>query len=223
MRFKNIKINKKVKIYDLLDKKNYIKFVLSITLISFLILLLFGIPFYTIASEGTKTIIKNIIYLFFTLLLPSLFFIFTFSYFFYFAYYAKADNIKGLIKSRYLPISDDEIKKLNINNLNDYLEFVDNFTKEKYILNEGYYYYILYLHDKHIEFMNELAEKEYNEDIIFIETHYINDNYFNRFCLLKKDKRIYFAFQSDNTKYYKPSYDIDYENKIYGDEIIYIE
>ena len=37
------------------------------------------------------------------------------------------------------------------------------------------------------------------------------------------DKRIYFAFQSDNTKYYKPSYDIDYENKIYGDEIIYIE
>lgn len=64
MRFKNIKINKKVKIYDLLDKKNYIKFVLSITLISFLILLLFGIPFYAIASEGTKTIIKNIIYLF---------------------------------------------------------------------------------------------------------------------------------------------------------------
>ena len=98
MRFKNIKINKKVKIYDLLDKKNYIKFVLSITLISFLILLLFGIPFYAIASEGTKTIIKNIIYLFFTLLLPSLFFIFAFSYFFYFAYYAKADNIKGLIK-----------------------------------------------------------------------------------------------------------------------------
>ena len=128
-----------------------------------------------------------------------------------------------MIKSRYLPIPDDEIKKLNINNLNDYLEFVDNFTKEKYILNERYYYYILYLHDKHIEFMNELAEKEYNEDIIFIETHYINDNYFNRFCLLKKDKRIYFAFQSDNTKYYKPSYDIDYEDKIYGDEIIYIE
>lgn len=95
--------------------------------------------------------------------------------------------------------------------------------QEKFIINKKPYPYLLYLHDKHIDFISKLAKKEYNEDIIFIRTNYINNNYFDRFCLFKKNEKIYFAFQNDNTKYSKSSYNIDYEYEIYGDEIIYIK
>lgn len=222
MKFKNIKLNKKVRIYDLLDQDEYIIFLILIILISFLIILVFGFCLYMIASEEIKKIIDNIAYFSFWFLL----FLFALSLLLFFLsniYYSVANNIKGLLKSRYLPISENEIKKLSINNLNDYLDFINNFMREKKIITKDPYNYLLYLHNKHIDFISKLVKKEYNQDIIFIRTDAVNNNLFNRFCLFKKDKKIYFAFQDNNTKYSKSSYNIDYEYDIYEAEIIYIK
>lgn len=222
MKFKNIKLNKKVRIYDLLDQDEYISFLILIILISFLIILVFGSCLYIIASEEIKKIIGNIAYFSFWFLL----FLFALSLLLFLLsniYYSVANNIKGLLKSRYLPISENEIKKLSINNLNDYLDFINNFMREKKIITKDPYNYLLYLHNKHIDFISKLVKKEYNKDIIFIRTDAVNNNLFNRFCLFKKDKKVYFAFQDNNTKYSKSSYNIDYEYDIYGAEIIYIK
>lgn len=222
MKFKNIKLNKKVRIYDLLDQDEYINFLILIILISFLIILMFGSCLYIIASEEIKKIIGNIAYFSFWFLL----FLFALSLLLFLLsniYYSVANNIKGLLKSRYLPISENEIKKLSINNLNDYLDFINNFMREKKIITKDPYNYLLYLHNKHIDFISKLVKKEYNKDIIFIRTDAVNNNLFNRFCLFKKDKKVYFAFQDNNTKYSKSSYNIDYEYDIYGAEIIYIK
>lgn len=222
MKFKNIKLNKKVRIYDLLDQDEYINFLILIILISFLIILVFGCCLYMIASEEIKKIIDNIAYFSFWFLL----FLFVLSLLLFLLsniYYSVANNIKGLLKSRYLPISENEIKKLSINNLNDYLDFINNFMREKKIITKDPYNYLLYLHNKHIDFISKLVKKEYNQDIIFIRTDAVNNNLFNRFCLFKKDKKIYFAFQDNNTKYSKSSYNIDYECDIYEAEIIYIK
>lgn len=102
-----------------------------------------------------------------------------------FLYYTLADDVKGLLRSRYLPTTYDEMKKLNINNLKDYLEFIDNIMKERVILKYDFYYYKLYLHDKNIEFIKELAKKEYNKEIILTQTYEINKNPLNRFCLFE--------------------------------------
>lgn len=222
MKFKNTKLNKKVKLYDLLDEERYIRLILSIIFASFMIFLLFGVYFYTIASKEIQTIINNILNCIFTILIPLSILIFAITYISINAYYLEADGIKGLLKSRYLPISDNEIQKLNINNLKNYLEFINDFTKEKIILKTKFYYYILYLHDKHIEFINELAKKEYNEEITFIRTNSVNDKYLDRFCLFKKNNKIYLAFQDDKMKYYKGNYNIPYHYDIYPEEIIYM-
>ena len=222
MKFKNIKLNKKVRIYDLLDQDEYISFLILIILISFLIILVFGSCLYMIASEEIKKIINNIAYFGFCFLL-FLFALFLLLFLLSNIYYSVANNIKGLLKSRYLPISENEIKKLSINNLNDYLDFINNFMREKKIITKDPYNYLLYLHNKNIDFISKLVKKEYNKDIIFIRTDAVNNNLFNRFCLFKKDKKIYFAFQDNNTKYSKSSYNIDYEYEIYGAEIIYIK
>lgn len=222
MKFKNIKLNKKVRIYDLLDQDEYINFLILTILISFLIILVFGVCLYMIASEEIKKIIDNIAYFGFWFLL----FLFALSLLLFLLsniYYSVANNIKGLLKSRYLPISENEIKKLSINNLNDYLDFINNFMREKKIITKDPYNYLLYLHNKHIDFISKLVKKEYNKDIIFIRTDAVNNNLFNRFCLFEKDKKIYFAFQDNNTKYSKSGYNIDYEYDIYGAEIIYIK
>lgn len=222
MKFKNIKLNKKVKLYDLLDEERYIRFILSIIFTSFIIFLLFGVYFYTIASKEIQTIINNILNFFFTVFVPLSLLILVITYISINGYYLEADRIKGLLKSRYLPISDDEIQKLNINNLKNYLEFINDFTKEKVLLKTKFYYYILYLHDKHIEFINELAKKEYNEEITFIRTSSVNDKYLDRFCLFKKNNKIYLAFQDDKMKYYKGNYDIPYHHDTYPEEITYM-
>ena len=222
MKFKNIKLNKKVKLYDLLDEERYIRFIISIIFTSFIIFLLLGVYFYTIASKEIQTIINNILNFFFTVFVPLSLLILVITYISINGYYLEADRIKGLLKSRYLPISDDEIQKLNINNLKNYLEFINNFTKEKVLLKTKFYYYILYLHDKHIEFINELAKKEYNEEITFIRTNSVNDKYLDRFCLFKKNNKIYLAFQDDKMKYYKGNYDISYHYDTYPEEITYM-
>ena len=141
-----------------------------------------------------------------------------------FLYYTLADDVKGLLRSRYLPTTYDEMKKLNINNLKDYLEFIDNIMKEKVILKYDFYYYKLYLHDKNIEFIKELAKKEYNKEIILTQTYEINKNSLNRFCLFERDENIYLAFRESNTSYQRGKYDIEsFLSMNNVEEIIYME
>lgn len=68
--------------------------------------------------------------------------------------------IVGLLKSRYLPVSDDEAKKININNVEDYFIFINKFMDNKIQLK-------LFLNKKHIDYIAELARVNNAETVIF--------------------------------------------------------
>ena len=189
MKFNGAKLKKKVKIHDLLNDDNYFSFLFSVISIAMLFLLIFGCILYQILPTEVKKIITFVFKRIATYL-PFLIIIFVVMLLVVFLYYTLADDVKGLLRSRYLPTTYDEMKKLNINNLKDYLEFIDNIMKEKVILTYDFYYYKLYLHDKNIEFIKELAKKEYNKEIILTQTYEINKNPLNRFCLFKRDENI---------------------------------
>lgn len=223
MKVKNIKLNKKVKIHDLLNDDNYFLFLFSVISITMLFLLIFGYILYQIIPTEVKKII-TFVFKRITPYLPFLIIIFVVMLLVVFLYYTLADDVKGLLRSRYLPTTYDEMKKLNINNLKDYLEFIDNIMKEKVILKYDFYYYKLYLHDKNIEFIKKLAKKEYNKEIILTQTYEINKNPLNRFCLFERDENIYLAFRESNTSYQRGKYDIEsFLSMNNVEEIIYME
>ena len=184
MKFNGTKLKKKVKINDLLNDDNYFSFLFSVISIAMLFLLIFGCILYQILPTEVKKII-TFVFKRIAPYLPFLIIIFVVMLLIVFLYYTLADDVKGLLRSRYLPTTYDEMKKLNINNLKDYLEFIDNIMKERVILKYDFYYYKLYLHDKNIEFIKELAKKEYNKEIILTQTYEINKNPLNRFCLFE--------------------------------------
>lgn len=223
MKFNGTKLKKKVKIHDLLNDDNYFSFLFSVISIAMLFLLIFGCILYQIVPTEVKKIIafvfKRIAHY-----LPFLIIIFVVMFLIVFLYYTLANDVKGLLRSRYLPTTYDEMKKLNINNLKDYLEFIDNIMKEKVILKYDFYYYKLYLHDKNIEFIKELAKKEYNKEIIITQTYEINKNPLNRFCLFERNENIYLTFRESNTSYQKGKYDIEsFLSMNNVEEIIYME
>lgn len=223
MKFNGAKLKKKVKIHDLLNDDNYFSFLFSVISIAMLFLLIFGCILYQIVPTEVKKIITFVFKRIATHL-PFLIIIFVVMFLIVFLYYTLADNVKGLLRSRYLPTTYDEMKKLNINNLKDYLEFIDNIMKEKVILKYDFYYYKLYLHDKNIEFIKELAKKEYNKEIILTQTYEINKNPLNRFCLFERDENIYLAFRKSNTSYQRGKYDIEsFLSMNNVKEIIYME
>ena len=200
MKFNGTKLKKKVKINDLLNDDNYFSFLFSVISIAMLFLLIFGCILYQILPTEVKKII-TFVFKSIAPYLPFLIIIFVVMLLIVFLYYTLADDVKGLLRSRYLPTTYDEMKKLNINNLKDYLEFIDNIMKERVILKYDFYYYKLYLHDKNIKFIKELAKKEYNKEIILTQTYEINKNPLNRFCLFERDENIYLAFRESNTSY----------------------
>lgn len=192
-------------------------------LIAMLFLLIFGCILYQIVPTEVKKIITFVFKRIATYL-PFLIIIFVVMFLIVCLYYTLADDVKGLLRSRYLPTTYDEMKKLNINNLKDYLEFIDNIMKERVILKYDFYYYKLYLHDKNIEFIKELAKKEYNKEIILTQTYEINKNPLNRFCLFERDENIYLAFRESNTSYQRGKYDIEsFLSMNNVEEIIYME
>ena len=223
MKFNGAKLKKKVKIHDLLNDDNYFSFLFSVISIAMLFLLIFGCILYQILPTEVKKIITFVFKRIATYL-PFLIIIFVVMFLIVFLYYTLADDVKGLLRSRYLPTTYDEMKKLNINNLKDYLEFIDNIMKEKVILKYDFYYYKLYLHDKNIEFIKKLAKKEYNKEIILTQTYEINKNPLNRFCLFERDENIYLAFRESNTSYQRGKYDIEsFLSMNNVEEIIYME
>lgn len=171
MKFKNIKLNKKVKIHDLLNDDNYFSFLFSVISIAMLFLLIFGCILYKIVPTEVKKIITFVFKRIATYL-PFLIIIFVVMFLIVFLYYTLADDVKGLLRSRYLPTTYDEMKKLNINNLKDYLEFIDNIMKEKVILKYDFYYYKLYLHDKNKIIYNHNIKKEIYKNLFFVLLNY---------------------------------------------------
>lgn len=220
MKFKNIKIEKKQKISDLLDFNNYLTFLLLIGLVSFAFLVILFVFFYMSASAEIKKVMDFIFYYIgiAILILMSLFIVL---FFIFLLYTWIASSIKGLLKSRYLPITEDEMNKLNIHNLSDYLEFIDDFMKEK-LLCYGQYHYKLYLTDELLQFLNELAKKDYNQEMIFIRSNIIDGCDFKRFCLFRSNNKIhlYLAFRNDNTSHQKGNYDISYDYNPDTEEIL---
>jgi|GEM_PF-6382848 hypothetical protein len=223
MKFNGTKLKKKIKIHDLLNDDNYFSFLFSVIFIAMLFLLIFGCILYQIIPTEIKKII-TLVFKRIASYLPLLIIIFILIFAIVFLYYLLAYDVKGLLRSRYLPTTYDEMKKLNINNLKDYLEFIDNIMKEKVILKYDFYYYKLYLHDKNIEFIKELAKKEYNKEIILTQTYEINKKPLNRFCLFEREENIYLAFKESNTSYQRGKYDIEsFFSMNNVEEIIYME
>ena len=207
----------------MLNDDNYFSFLFSVISIAMLFLLIFGCILYQIIPTEIKKII-TLVFKRIASYLPLLIIIFILIFAIVFLYYLLAYDVKGLLRSRYLPTTYDEMKKLNINNLKDYLEFIDNIMKEKVILKYDFYYYKLYLHDKNIEFIKELAKKEYNKEIILTQTYEINKKPLNRFCLFEREENIYLAFKESNTSYQRGKYDIEsFFSMNNVEEIIYME
>lgn len=74
-------------------------------------------------------------------------------------------KITGLLKSTYLPTNDEEAEKLNIKNLQDYLNFVNEYLTNKNIFIEllclnGYIKETLFLNEEHIQYIKKLALKD---------------------------------------------------------------
>lgn len=223
MKFNGAKLKKKVKIHDLLNDDNYFSFLFSVISIAMLFLLIFGSILYQIIPTKVKKII-TFVFKRIACYLPLLIIIFILIFAIVFFYYLLAYDVKGLLRSRYLPTTYDEMKKLNINSLKDYLEFINNLMKEKVILKYDFYYYTLYLHDKNIEFIKEFAKKEYNKEIILTQTSEINKKPLNRFCLFERDEKLYLAFKERNTSYQRGKYDIEsFFSMNNVEEIIYME
>lgn len=80
--------------------------------------------------------------------------------------------IFGLIKSRKLPLSNEEMKSLNINTTVDYLDFIDKFMRINLpLLNKMRL--ILFMNKEQYEFLIDLAEKEYNKKVdVFYHIEY---------------------------------------------------
>lgn len=74
-------------------------------------------------------------------------------------------KITGLLKSTYLPTNDEEAEKLNIKNLQDYLNFVNEYLTNKNIFIEllclnGYIKETLFLNEEHIQYIKKLSLKD---------------------------------------------------------------
>ena len=82
--------------------------------------------------------------------------------------------IFGLIKSRKLPLSNEEMESLNINSTVDYLDFIDQFMRINLpLLNKMKL--ILFMNKKQYEFLINLAEKEYNKKVdVFYHIEYFS-------------------------------------------------
>ena len=106
--------------------------------------------------------------------------------------------IVGLLKSRYLPVSDDEAKKININNVEDYFIFINKFMDNKIQLK-------LFLNKKHIDYIAELARVNNAETVIFrmssLHKHRFGIEY-------SQNKKITYIYLNCNTIF--PTIDIDY-------------
>lgn len=168
MKFKNIKIKNKVSIKNLINDETKVElFGLIFVIETLMIMITLIFPKSFIASI-TATI---------AILLFSLIGLIILIYLLYFLikipkYYIRV--IFGLLKSRKLPLSKEEMKLLNINSTVDYLDFIDQFMKINLpLLNKMKL--ILFMNKEQYEFLIDLAEKEYNKKVdVFYRIEYFS-------------------------------------------------
>ena len=77
----------------------------------------------------------------------------------------------GIYRSERLPIDDEESNKLNIHNIEEYIDFIYNYMKIKnsiilrILLFMNEIDLTLYLTDQHFKYMENLIKKEYGENV----------------------------------------------------------
>ena len=80
-------------------------------------------------------------------------------------------NFIGIYRSERLPIDDEEANKLNIHNIEEYIDFIYNYMKIKnsiilrILLFMNEIDLTLYLTDQHFKYMESLIKKEYGENV----------------------------------------------------------
>lgn len=166
MKLKNIKLKNKVSIKNSINDETKVElFGLIFVIETLMIMITLIFPKSFIASI-TATI---------AILLFSLIGLIILIYLLYFLikipkYYIRV--IFGLLKSRKLPLSDEEMKLLNINSTVDYLDFIAKFMRINLpILNKMRL--ILFMNKEQYEFLINLAEKEYNKKVdVFYHIEY---------------------------------------------------
>lgn len=111
-------------------------------------------------------------------------------------------KITGLLKSTYLPTNDEEAEKLNIKNLQDYLNFVNEYLTNKNIFIEllclnGYIKETLFLNEEHIQYIKKLSLKDKDVKKAYIAKNGQNMKY-ERFSVKRINDTETIIF---NTKY----------------------
>lgn len=80
-------------------------------------------------------------------------------------------TLLGIYRSERLPIDDEEANELNIHNIEEYINFIYNYMKIKnsiilqILLFMNEIDLTLYLTDKHFQYMESLIKKEYGENV----------------------------------------------------------
>ena len=166
MKFKNIKIKNKVSIGSLINDEIIVEvFGLIFVIITLMLILTL------IFSKSFIASITAIIAILLFSLIGLIILIYLFRFLIkIFKYYIRV--FFGLFKSRKLPLSDEEMKLLNINSTVDYLDFIDQFMRINIpILNKMRL--ILFMNKEQYEFLINLAEKEYNKKVdVFYHIEY---------------------------------------------------
>lgn len=166
MKFKNIKIKNKISIKNLINDETKVElFGLIFVIETLMIMITLIFPKSFIAS-----ITATIAILLFPLVILICLIILFYFLIKIFKYYIRV--IFGLIKSRKLPLSKEEMKLLNINSTVDYLDFIDQFMRINLpILNKMRL--ILFMNKEQYEFLIDLAEKEYDKKVdVFYHIEY---------------------------------------------------
>lgn len=166
MKFKNIKIKNKVSIKNLINDETKVELfglIFVIETLMIMITLIFPKSFIASITATIAILLFSLICL--IILIYLLCFLIKIP-----RYYMRV--IFGLIKSRKLPLSNEEMESLNINSTVDYLDFIDQFMRINLpLLNKMKL--ILFMNKEQYEFLIDLAEKEYDKKVdVFYHIEY---------------------------------------------------
>ena len=200
----NLKLKKKVNIFNNILKENFNKFLFIIKQIFF-----FMCNF--IFHLGILCLSIKYHFCFQWLLIYGLILITT----------AITINLIGIYRSERLPIDDEEAKKLNIHNIKEYINFVYNYMKIKNSIILQILLFMneinlnLYLTDKHFEYMENLVKKQYGENV---KVKFSNDSKYC-FCGFYDNLSIVKVFNlSFNNKQVKNIGNIKFDNSFFCGE-----
>ena len=130
-------------------------------------------------------------------------------------------NLIGIYRSERLPIDDEEANLLNIHNIKEYIDFIYNYMKIKNSIILQILLFMneinlnLYLTDKHFEYMENLIKKECGENVTI---KFSNDSKYC-FCSFYDNLSIVKVFNlSFNNKQVKNIGNIKFDNNFFCGE-----